>query len=406
MIKEIKMPAGGQTTDTSTVGTWLVKEGDKVDRGDPLLEIETDKATLTVESFTKGIILKILAESGEELEAGAILAYIGNENDKIEKKVDVNPKKQEIENSTEEDEYLPIEKGKIDNKISKKTSENESKIQAMPNAKKFAKEQGILLCDVSGYIGKKYVKKQDVLTYIDYMERQGTENKENTTDRIIPFTKKRKIIAQRMSESTQNIPAFTATVEVEMKQCIQFRKMANENKEGAKISYNDILFKCVEATVRKFPYVNASYTEKGIAIHEEINIGLAVAIEDGLVVPVVKNVEGKTISQIATENKKNVENARTGHLSLEEMSGGTITLSNLGMYPVVQFTAIVNPPEVCILAVGTMEEKPVFKDGEWKNTTVMKITGSFDHRVIDGAYGAGFLTELKRMIENPALALL
>lgn len=412
MIKEITMPAGGQTTDTSMVSEWLVKEGDKVNRGDALLEIETDKATLTVESFAKGIVLAIVAEQGDELPAGAVLAYVGDENDKAELNTKLENKTENIEKeevlNVDEEEYQPIDltaSVRYVNQTNQEKPTLESKceeIKAMPNAKKIAKENGVSLSNVAQFVGKNTLKKQDVVTYLK-SEKNGEQIVKN--DVVIPLTKKRKVIAQRMLESSQNIPTFTASVEVNMEQCILFRKITNESKER-KISYNDILLKCIEAATRKYPYVNASYTEEGIVIHEDVNVGLAVGVDTGLVVPVVKNVEIKNVLQIAEENRQNIERARNGSLSIEEMTGGTITLSNLGMYPITKFTAIINPPEVCILAVGAMEDKPVLKNSLWTTVPVMTITGSFDHRVVDGAYGAQFLAELKKIVENPVLALL
>ena len=181
--------------------------------------------------------------------------------------------------------------------------------------------------------------------------------------------------------------------------------MVNGAKDDIKLSFNDILFKCMEAAIRKFPYINSSYTDEAIIIHKDVNIGLAVSIDHGLVVPVAKKINCKNMEEISKINKENIAKARSGKLSPEDMSGGTITLSNLGMYPVSQFNAIINPPEVCILAIAATEDKPVLVNGEWKAVPIMKITGTFDHRVIDGAYGAEFLTELKKIIETPALAL-
>ena len=190
-----------------------------------------------------------------------------------------------------------------------------------------------------------------------------------------------------------------------MTQCIVFRKLVNGAKDDIKLSFNDILFKCMEAAIRKFPYINSSYTDEAIIVHKDVNIGLAVSIDHGLVVPVAKQINRKNMEEISLVNKENIAKARSGKLSPEDMSGGTITLSNLGMYPVSQFNAIINPPEVCILAIAATEDKPVFVNGEWKAVPTMKITGTFDHRVIDGAYGAEFLAELKKIIETPALAL-
>lgn len=423
MIKEIRMPAGGQTTDVSVVGTWLVKIGDKVERGDALLEIETDKATLTVESYAKGIVLALLVEEGDETPAGEVIALIGDESDREEAKVrlageDVlkNQKPEEEkkaimeETLTSEEEYQPIDKNAprrtkpkafvsgSEKDVLKQNARKPGQIKAMPNAKVLAKENHILLEDVAEASGKNVLKRQDVAAFLE----NHIQEKEET---IIPFTNMRRVIARRMLDSVQNIPVFTAAVEIDMTQCMAFRRLVNSAKDERKVSYNDILFKCMEAAIRAYPYVNTSYSDEGILLHKDVNIGLAVSVEGGLVVPVVRRVQEKSISEIAAYNRENIGKARDGNLSLEEMSGGTITLSNLGMYPITQFTAIINPPEVCILAVGAIEEKPVFADGTWRAVPVMKLTGSFDHRIVDGAYAAGFLGELKRIIENPALAL-
>ena len=423
MIKEIRMPAGGQTTDVSVVGTWLVKIGDKVERGDALLEIETDKATLTVESYAKGIVLALLVEEGDETPAGEVIALIGDESDREEAKVrlageDVlkNQKPEEEkkaimeETLTSEEEYQPIDKNAprrtkpkafvsgSEKDVLKQNARKPGQIKAMPNAKVLAKENHILLEDVAEASGKNVLKRQDVAAFLE----NHIHEKEET---IIPFTNMRRVIARRMLDSVQNIPVFTAAVEIDMTQCMAFRRLVNSAKDERKVSYNDILFKCMEAAIRAYPYVNTSYSDEGILLHKDVNIGLAVSVEGGLVVPVVRRVQEKSISEIAAYNRENIGKARDGSLSLEEMSGGTITLSNLGMYPITQFTAIINPPEVCILAVGAIEEKPVLADGTWRAVPVMKLTGSFDHRIVDGAYAAGFLGELKRIIENPALAL-
>ncbi|RGU91378.1 2-oxo acid dehydrogenase subunit E2 [Clostridium sp. AF15-17LB] len=430
MIKEITMPAGGQTTDMSTIGAWLVKTGDKVKRGDELLTVETDKATLSVESFAKGTVLAILAEEGDQAAAGEVIALIGEESDRpqVEERLGGQSKAgleaavaaAHVPSGKEEDEYQPIDKSQPSRLACAPEKERAEPvcgktdmdhIRAMPNAKLLAGEHGVSLRDVAACFGKHNLKRADVQKYIDEapcMDTAGTEEtgcgKASVTE--IPLTSMRRTIARRMLESSRNIPVFRASVEVDMEPCISFRTKVNGSKTGLKLSYNDILFKCIDAAVRKYPYVNASYTEDAILLHTNVNIGLAVSLEEGLVVPVVEAVNEKTITEIAKANKSNISLAREGKLAPEDMSGGTITLSNLGMYPVVQFDAIINPPEACILAAGTVHDKPVLKDGRWVAVPVMTLTGSFDHRVVDGAYGAGFLTELKTVIEDPAMALL
>lgn len=402
MIKEIRMPAGGQTTDVSVVGAWLVKTGDRVERGDALLEIETDKATLTVESYAEGMVLALLAEEGDEARTGEVIALIGDESDQKEAAKRISGKgkpagqepeeeKAQMKTAQFEEEYQPIAKN-----TPERTEQKE--IKAMPNAKLLAGQNNILLSSVAKAAGKDILKRQDVKAFLENCEPEGR-------DTIIPFTQMRKAIIRRMTESMQNIPAFTASVEIDMTQCIALRKLVNSADENKKISYHDILFKCMEAAIRSYPYVNASYSEEGAVLHQDVNIGLAVSVEGGLVVPVVKKVQDKSISGISACNRENIEKAREKRLVPEEMAGGTITLSNLGMYPVTEFTAIINSPEACILAVGAMEEKLILSDGACRSIPVMKVTGSFDHRLIDGAYAAGFLSKLKKLVENPALAL-
>ena len=397
MTKEIRMPAGGQTTDVSVVGTWLVKCGDKVKRGDALLEVETDKATLTVESYAKGTVLALLAKEGDRIPAGEVIALIGDENDR--------------EEALHQEEYQPIDKTMPRRRKSLRDGAAERSqygdagsggmepdgIKALPNAKLLAKKNLISLNDVAEAAGKSVLKRQDVEAYLEGVASRGLIT--------VPFTNMRRIIARRMLESVQNIPVFAATVEIDMTQCIAFRKLINSAGDDKKVSYNDILFKCIASALCSYPYVNASCGEAEIILHRDVTIGLAVSVEGGLLVPVVHKVQEKSISSISECSREMVKKARAGKLAGEEMSKGTITLSNLGMYPVTQFTAIINPPQVCILAVGVIEEKAVFAEGTWKSVPVMKVTGSFDHRVIDGAYAAGFLAELKKITENPALAL-
>lgn len=433
MLKEITMPAGGQTKDVSTIGTWLVKIGDKVKRGDPLLEIETDKATLTVESFAKGTVLAILVEEGDEVAAGTVIAYVGEEGDLpagtdgttqnggaaqtngaltggaaqsggasqsggMAQNGGTSQSGGAGKSLDNEEEYQPIDKNE--------PWRYARVIKAMPNAKLIAREHGISLEEVADYAGKDILKRQDVNGYLEAQKQKADAVKpEVSEDEIIPLTKMRKVIAKRMLESSQTIPTFQITVDVDMTQCIAFRKLVNGAKDDIKLSFNDILFKCMEAAIRKFPYINSSYIDEAIIVHKDVNIGLAVSIDHGLVVPVAKQINHKNMEEISLINKENIAKARSGKLSPEDMSGGTITLSNLGMYPVSQFNAIINPPEVCILAIAATEDKPVLVNGEWKAVPTMKITGTFDHRVIDGAYGAEFLAELKKIIETPALAL-
>ena len=320
MTKEIRMPAGGQTTDVSVVGTWLVKCGDKVKRGDALLEIETDKATLTVESYAKGTVLALLAKEGDRIPAGEVIALIGDENDREE------ALRQDENVQAEEEEYQPIDKtmprrrknlrdGAADRSQYGDAGSGGMEpdgIKAMPNAKLLAKKNHISLNDVAEAAGKSVLKRQDVETYLE-----GVASRRPIT---VPFTNMRRIIARRMLESVQNIPVFAATVEIDMTQCIAFRKLINSAGDDKKVSYNDILFKCIASALCSYPYVNASCGESEIILHRDVNIGLAVSVEGGLLVPVVHKVQEKSISRISECSREMVKKARAGKLSGEEMA--------------------------------------------------------------------------------------
>ena len=310
MIKEIKMPAGGQTTDVSKIANWLVKVGDKVKRGTELLEIETDKATLTVESFAKGTVLALLVNEGDEASAGDVIAYIGDESDRDEVTARLGggssaasaPEKKAAADD-EEDEYQPIDKNAPVNYIKKDAPSADipaeapkteravpENIQAMPNAKLAAKENGVSLEDVAAYTGKSVLKRADVLDYVENAaktpkkapaaETAAAPEAVSRGDERIPVTKMRRAIAAMMEKSTQTIPSFQVTTEIEMDACIAFRKLINSVPDR-KISYNDILFKCMEAAIRKYPMVNASWNGDEIVVHHDINIGLAVAVDAG-----------------------------------------------------------------------------------------------------------------------------
>ena len=410
MISKIVMPPGGQTTETSTVVNWLVKVGDVVKRGDIILEIETDKAVLSVESFAAGTVIDILVPEGNEASEGDVLALIGNESDAKEYKKEeghadgMSVLKAATTDEDDGDEYQPIMKNTDQGK--KAASAGPSALrdlvtyQAMPNAKKAAIENGIDISAVTPANGS-VIKLTDVLSFI---ERKGAKPSASSDAdyEIMPISKMRQTIAKRMMESVRTIPAYQETVELNMKAAIALRK---EIKKSADVSFNDIIMRCLCVAIKMYPLINATFTDKEIRIYRNVNIGLAVSVEGGLVVPVIRNAGQKSIAELAGESKAYIDKARSGALQPQDIEGGTITLSNIGMYPIDHFSAIINPPESCILAIGQIRELPVWKDGHWIPTPTVKLTATFDHRVIDGAYGAQFLSELKKLIETPSLAL-
>ncbi len=404
MISKIVMPPGGQTTETSLVSNWLVKIGDTVKRGDILLEVETDKATLAVESFAAGVVIDILVPAGQEASEGDVIALVGSEQDREAYAAKGNaPAAQDTSVSLEEeDEYQPIVKAQAAARPQANEAAEKSinGYPAMPNAKKEAKERGIDLSAVVPANGS-VIKRTDVIGFADKTVPQSKQQPAADVE-LLPLSRMRKIIAARMLESVSTIPTYQETVLVDMRAAMKLREQL---KNKAKVSYNDILARCLCAVVKNHKLINASYMDEAIKVYKHVNIGVAVSVDDGLIVPVLKNAEQLSLTEIVQQSAALVAAARDGALKQDEMTGGTITLSNLGMYAIDHFTAIINPPESCILAIGQIQERPVFEEGQWKAVPVAAITATFDHRIIDGAYGAAFLTDLKTVIENPSLAL-
>lgn len=415
MIQEIKMPAAGQTTDEATIVKVNVKVGDTVKRGDVLLEAETDKAVLPIESFASGQVFDVLVSEGDTVAAGTILAVIGKAEDsavyhRSDAAVKKNLAAQVPIGLARQEEYLPIVKNLAAEREAKTIAVDEngglSHFPAMPNAKMLANEMKLDITTVPASNGL-FVKRQDVeqklKTYQDAAVTKSVSAPGGTYE-VMPMTRMRTVICRRMQESAQNIPAWQCTVSVDMSASMALRDTF-KTKRGVNLSYNDIIAKAIAVAARKYPLVRARYEENEVRIFRHTNIGLAVGLDGALVVPVVKEIDSKNLEEIATAYKNVIQKARNNCLEIDEMGCGSITISNLGMYDVDHFIAIVNPPESCILAVGKIEPRPVWDGKLFQPVPKMTITGSFDHRIIDGAYGAQFLRELKMLMENPLLLL-
>ncbi len=416
MIKKIIMPSAGQTTDTAVISQWMVAKGDKVNRGDILVEVETDKAVLPVESYAAGIVIDLLVGRGDTVDAGDVLAIIGDEKDlEAAQNEKQEPAPSSVDQVTdaptaiadqEEDEYLPIIKGEkgaentTRDTIAPKEKQNVH-VVAMPNAKKLARENQVDIFKVVPLNGT-VIKRTDIQDFMD--KRQTATLVETGEFELLSMSKMRMTIAKRMLESVQTIPAFQVTFNVDMTQATALKNDISRMND-TKVTYSDIIAKVVAVTSQKYPLLKARYEEQGVCVYKNINIGLAVSVDGGLVVPVVKNINLMGIAEISKAYRTKIESAREGRLSTADMGCGSVTISNLGMYDVDHFTAIINPPESCILAVGSIEVKPVWQGSEWKPVPNMKITASFDHRIIDGAYGAQITKMLKELLENPALML-
>ncbi len=397
MVSKILMPASGQTAKESRILKWHVVPGDEINRGDVLFEIETDKATMEVESYAKGNLLKICFDEGELAEAGAVVAYIGKQGEHIEE--DASAEIITVESDNDYTSILKQEK-KDETKISKQKIDSGSlgeTVQASPAARMAARKNNIDLAELYAELGKP-VKVGDVLC--------AGENKA-VYETSVPSAM-RKTIAKRMLQSVQEAPQFTISIRTDMSNLVEMRNSINNilKEEGIKVSYNDMLVKCLCLACRKHPLINSVYTDEEIRILKNVNVGIAVALDDGLVVPVIQKAQTLSLKEISFRSNSIIQNAKNGKMEQDAMRGGTITISNLGMYDIHRFTALINRPENAILAVGAIVETPVGINGVVELRPICEITATFDHRLIDGALGARFMGELKKIIESPLEILL
>ncbi len=419
MVKEIKLPSAGQTTDQAVICEWLVKVGDSVNRGDILLKAETDKAVLPVESFTKGQVIDILAQEGDTVDAGDVLAIIGDAEDmKSYAKGGSSPTATATAIATatqkpvqaplvEEDEFIEIFKdvkpttkpapAQVSTPAFAGHTDGRTIVKAMPNAKKLAKESGIDINSVTSD-NNGLVKACDVQRYLENAQISAGEEAEFE---VMKLSRMRRIIGKRMLQSVQSIPAFVVTVTVDMTKAIALKKLLAEKER--KISYNDLIMKAIAVTAKDFPLVRARYENDEIHIYRHLSVGMAVSIENGLVVPVQKDIENKGILDIAAANKVLIEKAKKGELTTEEMGCGTCTVSNLGMFGATMTTPIINPPESFILGIGGILKQLELVDDDIVEVQKMNITGSFDHRMMDGVDGIKILNNIKALLEEPAM---
>lgn len=398
MAKKITMPAGGQTSDKLKICKWHKNVGDPVKKGDVLFEVETDKAVLEVESYAAGYLIAKYYDEGEEVTVGEIVAYVGSKDEKMSdstQSMENSPKSEKIDKEWEE-EYAPI----MGNE-----AESSDKLLATPLARETAKSIGLSLDDIASTMHGEIIYNQNVL---DYRGREIEESSQEKEFYYMPASNLRKTIAKRMVESTKISAHYSLFIDVDMTQVISWRKNFNSfiKDSGIKISVNDFIIKCVTAAIKKIPEINAVFEQEQIKIWNSVNFGVAVSVEDGIIVPVVKNCEKISLFEIAKENSKNIKAVRDGKITNDMLSGGTITVSNMGMLGVSRFTSIINQPESTILSVGSIEDKAVVEKGQVVIRPMMTITATFDHRTIDGARGAEFCKLLKEYLQNPSFLLL
>ena len=419
----ITMPKMSDTMQEGTIAAWLKKVGDSVKSGEIIAEVETDKATMELESYEDGTLLYIGVEEGDSVPVDGVIAVIGAKDADYETLLKAQEQSDEPEEEKQEDKE---EKKAAEPKKSEesKSSSNSSvaspspvtsdgdRVKASPLAKKIAEEKGIDIRQVAGSGDGGRIIKRDVENFVPTAAPAASASasavmpsvgQESFTEEKV--SQMRKVIAKRLAESKYSAPHFYLTMEINMDKAIEARKRMNE-VSPVKISFNDMVIKASAAALRQHPKVNSSWLGDKIRYNDHIHIGMAVAVEEGLLVPVIRFADSKSLSQISNEAKTLGGKAKNKELQPKDWEGNTFTISNLGMFGIDEFTAIINPPDACILAVGGIKETVIVKDGQMKIGNIMKVTLSCDHRVVDGAVGSAFLLTLKGLLEDPVRILI
>lgn len=422
----IRMPLLSDTMTEGVIAEWHKKVGDTVKSDDTLADVETDKATMEVTAYAEGTLLYVGVEKGQAAKVNDIIAIVGKEGTDVETLLKGSSssapgKKEEASKPAEAEKESPKPVDQVD-KAQEERKSSDSRVKASPLAKKIAQEKGIDLMQVKGSAEGGRIVKKDVEEFKPSAKQapaaapqaaapeQGQKSitipqyigEEKYTEK--PVSQMRKIIAKRLAESKFTAPHFYLTMTIDMDSAMAARSKMNEFAQ-VKISFNDIVLKATAIALKQHPAVNSSWLGDKIRYNEHVNIGVAVAVEDGLLVPVVRFADGKTLSHISAEVKDFAQRAKSKKLQPSDWEGSTFTISNLGMFGIDEFTAIINPPDACILAVGGIQQVPVVKNGAVVPGNIMKVTLSCDHRVVDGASGAAFLQTLKALLEEPVRLL-
>ncbi len=403
MATEVRMPQLGLTMEEGTIAKWIKQEGDKINIGDILVEITTDKLSSEIESEVEGYLLKIVGQEGDDIPVKGLIAIIGEEGEKVDQAL--APKVAEEVKAEETNVKVEAEA------TPKATSVTEGgRIKASPLAKKVAEDLGVDLTTLEGSGPNGRIIQKDVLSaksnltapaVIEIVAPAPVQTAVSG-DIVKPLTNMRKVIGKRMQSSKNTAPHVTITTEVNVDKTIALRSKLNAKNSDVRFSYTDILVKMSAVALRNYPKLNSSITEDSIILHDKVNVGLAVALDDGLIVPVVRDADRKGLKSITSETKDLISKARTNTLSPDEMSGATFTISNLGGYDIDGFTPVINLPEAAILGVGRIVKKPIVNENdEIVAASMMVLSLSFDHRIVDGAQAAEFLKAIKGYLEDP-----
>lgn len=426
MAEIVRMPKMSDTMTEGVVVKWHKKVGDTIKNGDLVAEIETDKATMEFESYQAGTLLYIGIEEGKAAPVDSVLAILGKPGEDYKSLLEQEsapkaeaPKAEPVKESTKPAAVqapaisapvavAPPAPTPTPVAVAVSNGNSDERTKASPLARRMAAERGIDLSMLQGSGGHGRIVKRDVQWFKpgSFVQSATLASRAVSTEQFeeTPVSQMRKTIARRLSESKFTAPHFYLTMDIDMDEVVRARESVNA-VTGVKVSYNDFVVKAAATALREHPAVNSSWLGDKIRTNHHINIGVAVAVDEGLLVPVVRFADGKTLSQIASEVKAFAQKAKEKKLQPQDWEGNTFTISNLGMYNIEEFTAIINPPDACILAVGAIKQVPVVKNGTIQPGHVMRVTLSCDHRVVDGVVGSKFLNTFKALLENPIVML-
>jgi len=386
MATTIVMPQLASTMESGTIVKWLKQVGDEVVEGEPIIEITTDKVDVEVESPASGVLLKTLVNEGDEVPVKEPVGLIGSSGETL--------------GDIPEKAVPKVEEKAVEQKIATKPT---GRIFASPRAKRLAKESNLNVADLIGTGPNGRIIGRDVVNFAREGKKPAVETKP-IVGQVVKFSSIQKKVAERLTMSYRTAPHIDLLIDVNCEKMIALRTFLRS--QGCNASYNDILAKYTAIVLRQFPKFNATYADDGIHLLEDVNIGIAVAVGEDLIVPVVKNVDKKNIKEIAIESARLIATARDKKLTLNDLSGGTLTITNLGMYGIRSFKAIINPPQVAILAVGTIEPRAIVIPGQIIAQHTMTLSLSIDHRVVNGAQGGEFIARLRELLETASLDLL
>ncbi len=420
MATEITMPKLSDTMEEGTLIAWRKSVGEKVERGDIIAEVETDKANMELESFVSGTLLETRFKSGDVVPVGTVIAIVGEAGERAEAGKAVEAEEKPV---VEEEAAAPAEEAKVEEIMEEGEEAGRAaeeiplsapvEDKASPLVRRMAREKGVDLGMVKGTGPEGRILREDLEKFLEKRRKPVREAQAEVVEEKAgvpeaggkprPFSRMRAAIARNVALSWRTIPHFSVTVPVDMGEAEVLQRGFRE--AGVPLSINDIIVKAAAMALRKFPRINASFSEEGIVLNPEINIGVAVSVDDGLLVPVLRECDTLSLKDISTVGRDLVDRARQGKISEKEIAGGTFTVSNLGMFGVEEFTAVIYPTQAAILAVGAIHDTAVVRDGRTLGARVMRVTLSADHRIVDGAEVARFLSQLRKILENPCMML-